>query len=217
MSAFLAAALSFPTVVFTVLLVVFLLYAIATLIGALDIEALDGALGADPVEGGALGNGLEALGIAGIPVGIFGGVASLFAWITSFLAARFLPDLLAMNVMILAGAGIVGVAAAAGAVRPLRRIFNTPEAMLNREIVGKVCTIRSLHVDEQAGTAEVEDGGAGIIAEVRCFRENELTLGSKAIVYDYDAKRGVYHVGPIDSLIEAETIVGSASPFRSEA
>ena len=60
-------------------------------------------------------------------------------------------------------------------------------------------------------------GAAGIIAEVRCFRENELTLGSKAIVYDYDAERGVYHVGPIDSLIEAETIVGSASPFRSEA
>ena len=49
----------------------------------------------------------------------------------------------------------------------------------------------------ESAAAEVEDGGAGVIAEVRCFRENELTLGSKAIVYDYDADNGVYHVGPV--------------------
>lgn len=217
MSAFLSAALSFPTVVYTVLLVVSLLYALATMLGALDIEALDGVLGVDEIEGGAVSHSLEALGIAGIPFGIFAGVASLFAWTTSFVAARFLPDLVAMDLLILGGAGIVGIAAAAAALRPLRRIFNTPEVMQKKEIVGKVCTIRSLRVNEQAGTAEVEDGAAGIIAEVRCFRENELTLGSKAVVYDYDSERGVYHVGPIDSLIEAETIVGATSRFRSEA
>src|SRR4028118_1718178 len=38
MSAFLAAVLSFPTVVFTVLLSFFVLYSLATLLGAADIE-----------------------------------------------------------------------------------------------------------------------------------------------------------------------------------
>lgn len=200
MSAFLAAALSFPTAVFTVLLVVFLLYAIATLVGALDIEALDGVLGAQEVDG-SIGHSLETLGVAGIPLGIIGGVASLFAWLTSFFAARFLPDSLPMDLLILLGSTVIGVAASARAVRPLRGIFNTPEALRKNEVVGKVCTIRSLRVNGEAGTAEVEDGAAGIIAEVRCFRENELTLGSKAVVYDYDAERGIYHVGPIDSLM----------------
>jgi hypothetical protein len=197
MSAFLAAVLSFPTVVFTILLGVFLLYALATLLGALDIEALDGALGVGDADGGVLTDGFRTLGIAGVPVGIFGGVASLFGWALSVFAARLLPDALAVDLLVLIGAGVAGLAGATAAVRPLRRVFNTPEAMQNKEIVGKICTIRSLRVDDHAGTAEVEDGGAGIIAEVRCFRENDLTLGSKAIVYDYDAARGVYHVGPL--------------------
>jgi hypothetical protein len=201
MSAFLAAALSFPTVIFTVLLLFFALYALATLIGAADIESLDGAFGLGDADEGLLDGALNALGVAGVPLTIFGGAATLFAWATSFLASRFLPDMLPMQILILLGAVVLGTAAAAAALRPLRSVFNSIEGPSKKEIVGKICTIRSLRVTDGAGTAEVEDGGAGIIAEVRCFRENELTLGSKAIVYDYDPEGGVYHVGPIDASI----------------
>lgn len=201
MASFLAAALAFPTVVFTVLVVFFLLYAIATVAGAFDLDALDGVLGIDHAPDTVLEGALSFLGVAGIPVTIVGGVSSIFAWVMSIAAAKFLPDSLAMGIAILAASGIVGLLLGGLAVRPLRGVFNTAVGPSRQAIVGKICTVRSLRVDERGGTAEVEDGGAGFIAEIRCFRDNQLTLGSKAIVYDYDHQNGIYHVGPIDPSI----------------
>ena len=210
MASFVDAILAFPTVVFTVCVVFFLLYAAATLLGVLDLDWLDGVLGIDHAHDSVLDGALSFLGVAGIPITIVGGVASVFGWVTSIAATKFLPDSLLMNVAILAGSGIAGLALAGVAVRPLRGIFNTLPAPHRKGLVGKICTVRSLRVDGSSGTAEVEDGGAGFIAEVRCFRENELTRGSKAIVYDYDTEQGIYHVGPIDPSIAQVDYTGRA-------
>lgn len=199
MSAFFAAALSLPTVVFTVLLVFFVLYALATLIGAADIHWLDGVLGIDHAPDSVLEGAMSFLGVAGIPLTIFGGVSVVFAWIASIAAMMFVPDHPATAVAVGLGSAILGLALGSFAVRPLRHAFVTPPAPQRAALVGKVCTIRSLRVDGSNGTAEVDE--AGYIAEVRCFRDNELTRGSKAIVYDYDSKEGIYHVGPIDTSI----------------
>ncbi len=204
MNAFLEAVLSFPTVVFTVMLVFFLLYGMATLLGAIDIEWLDGLLGIDEldVDDNWLEGGLGALGVAGIPLTIVGGVSAVFAWFASYVGMRFLGESsLLVDSLAGLGATIVGLGLASIVLRPVKRMFDTAPAPVRKAIVGKICTIRSLRVDDATGTAEVEDGGAGFIAEVRCFRENELTRGSKAIVFDYDADQGIYHVGPIDPSI----------------
>ena len=189
MSAFIAAVLAFPTVVFTVCLGFFILYAVAVVAGVADtdwdIEVFD----------------------AGVPVVLYGGIASIFAWLASYVADRFLPDTLLIDSAIGLLAGVLGLGLSAVAVRPLRHVFETAPARSRNELVGKVCTIRSLRVDEEAGTAEVGD----YIAEVRCFRKNELTLGSPAIVYDYDSDRGVYHVGPIDPSIASLKVSESQS------
>ena len=213
MSAFLAAAFSLPTVVFTVLLLFFLGYALLTLLGAADIEWLDSLFGLDEAEealegadgeGGPLHGALSGLGVVEIPLAIFGGVATVFAWLASFAAMQFLPGNALVKIGVGLGAALLGLRLGSWAVRPLRRVFATPAAPVRSEIVGKICTIRSLHVNERAGTAEVEDGGAGIIAEVRCLRENQLTRGSKAVVYDYDQKEGIYRVGPIEHSVDVD-------------
>jgi hypothetical protein len=208
MSAFIAAALSFPTVVFTVLLGLFVLYAIATLIGALDIEALDGFVGVDEVSDSALEGLMDFFGVSGVPLLVFGGAATVFAWIASIAAVKFISTggaLLSTGIGI--GALVLGLVGGAIAVRPLRRLFVPPSAQHRSALVGKICTVRSLRVNDATGTAELEDGGAGLIAEVRCFRDNELTLGSKAVVYDYDDKQGIYHVGPIDpSIVQSDSV-----------
>lgn len=197
MSDFLAAALSFPTVVYTVALVFFLLYALATLLGAADIEWLDHVLHIDHANDTIFEGALSFLGISGVPVMIFGGVASVFAWVASIAAMKFVPDSLLFAILAGLGAGVIGLGLGSLAVRPLHGIFNTATGPQRSAIVGKVCTVRSLRVDATSGTAEV-DGGAGFIAEVRCMRENDMTRGSKAIVYDYDPKEGIYFVGPLD-------------------
>ncbi|HYH06060.1 MAG TPA: hypothetical protein VEK11_03270 [Thermoanaerobaculia bacterium] len=197
MSAFLAAVLSFPTVVFTVLLGLFLLYAIAALIGALDFHALDGILGIHDASTGALEGVLHAFGVTGVPLTLFAGAVSLVGWTTAYLGDRFLPDSTPVDTGIFVGASVLGLVLGSRIVRPLRHAFVDAEGPHNRQLVGKICTIRSLRVSDNAGTAEVGD----VVAEVRCFRENDLTLGSKAVVYDYDDQKNLYHVGPIDPTI----------------
>jgi hypothetical protein len=197
MSAFLAAALSLPTVVFTVLLGFFLLYSILTLLGALDLEWLDGLLGIDDVNDSVLEGGLHALGVTGIPLTMFAGVSCVFAWLASFTAMRFLPDATLVKIAVGLIAPVLGLAIGSRAVRPFRSFFTTATGRTRKQLVGKICTIRSLHVNDSLGTAEIGD----LVADVRCFRENDLTLGSKAIVYDYDSESQTYHVGPIDPSI----------------
>jgi hypothetical protein len=204
MSAFLSAALAYPTVVFTVLLGFFLLYSLATVLGAADIEWLDGALGVDDVNDSVLEGALSMLGVASIPITIVAGVATIFAWLTSFFADRFLPDAVLVDSGILLGAAAIGIGAGSIAVRPFRGFFQVVAGPHRTQLVGKICEIRSLRVDDHSGTAEI----GGNIAQVRCFRENMLTIGSKAIVYDYDPNEGLYHVGPIDaSIAEVDAVL----------
>ena len=186
MSAFLAAALSLPTVVFTVLLGLFLLYALLTIAGALDVEWLDGALDID-----------DTAWDAGVPLAVVGGVSTVFAWLTSFAAMKFLPETALVQTGVGFGAAAIGALLGGSACRPFRKFFTVTEGPRRSAIVGKICTIRSLQVNDGAGTAEIGD----FVAEVRCFRDNALTIGSKAIVYDYDSEQGTYHVGPLDPSI----------------
>lgn len=197
MSAFLAAALSLPTVIFTVLLGFFLVYSLLTLLGALDMEWLDGLLGIDDVNDSVLEGGLNSLGVTGIPLTIFAGVSSIFAWMISLAAMKFLPASPLIQIGVGIGAAAVGLFIGSRAVRPFRSFFSTAPAPTRKELVGKIAVIRSLHVNDSLGTAEIGD----LVADVRCFRDNDLTVGSKAIVYDYDSDQGTYHVGPIDPSI----------------
>ncbi|HEX7832754.1 MAG TPA: hypothetical protein VF787_24090 [Thermoanaerobaculia bacterium] len=204
MDAFLSAAIAYPTVVFTVLLGFFLLYAVATVLGAADIEWLDGALGVDDVNDSVLEGALSMLGVSSIPITIVAGVATIFAWLSSFFADRFLPDSLLLDTGIFVGAGAIGLLASSIVVRPLKGLFQVVDGPHRAQIVGKIAEVRSLRVDGHSGTADI----GGYIAEVRCFRENMLTIGSKAIVYDYDPKEGLYHVGPIDaSIAEVDAVL----------
>lgn len=195
MSDFIAAALSLPTVVFTALLGFFLLYAVMTIIGALDVEWLDGVLDLDDT-------GWDA----GVPLAVVVGVSTVFAWLTSFAAMKFLPETMPVQIGVGLGAAAVGAFLGGRACRPFRAFFTVTEGPRRAEIVGKVCTIRSMQVNDGAGTAEIGD----FIAEVRCFRPNELTVGSKAIVYEYDSQQGTYHVGPLDPSITDPSLTDPA-------
>lgn len=190
MSAFLAGVVAFPTVIFTVLLLAFLLYAVAAMLGALELEWLDSLFGSESLDAASDGGFL-----AGVPVAIVIGVSSVFAWLISFTAMKFLPEALIVKIVVGLVAAGAGLLFGSFAVRPLRPVFVTAEGQHRKQFIGKICTIRSLKVDETSGTADVGD----LVAEVRCFRENSLTRGSKAIVYEYDAETGTYHVGPLDS------------------
>ncbi len=55
-----------------------------------------------------------------------------------------------------------------------------------------------MRVDGEFGQAEIEDGGAGLLVQVRSEEPNSLTRGSHALVFEYDNAEGVYHITEVE-------------------
>ncbi|HYI02256.1 hypothetical protein [Hyalangium sp.] len=158
------------------------------------------------------GSGLFAsLGFAGIPVTISFSFVIFAAWILS-IASR--PTAFSLLGSILPGAvvggglfvlcSVLGTLAASLAVRPLRPVFIAKQAPGRDSLMGRVCTINSGSVDTTHGHATFEDGGAGLILNVFCDRDNQLKRGDKALILGYDPARDVYEVEPVDFLLPEE-------------
>jgi len=158
------------------------------------------------------GSGLfSALGFSGIPVTISFSFIIFAAWILSIAtrgpAYNLLGSLLPGAVI---GGGlfvlcsVLGTMAAALAVRPLRPIFIAQQAPGRDSLMGRVCTINSGSVTGAHGHASLADGGAGLILNVFCSRENQLKRGDQALILGYDPARDVYEVEPVDFLLPEE-------------
>ena len=239
MDEFLALALSFPTVVFSTLLLVVLAYWCFVILGALDIDAFDFDADLDPdvdldldldadvdvdadldvdadmdadvdgdIDGHAhglgLGNIVNALGLGGVPITIVFSALVLFGWVLSMLVTGPLWGSISGGVLGVGMGSLLGLAAFVGAIplasaatRPLKGLFVVHQAPRRKTFVGRTCTVTTQRVDDHFGQAEIADGGAGLLVQVRCNRENELTKDSEAIVFEYDRKREVYLVAPI--------------------
>lgn len=239
-------ALSFPTVVYTVLLGVSLVYWILVLVGAAKVElagdgALDGAADLDfgghheigDVGGAHDGVGHHDLGDAGggdtdldvgeshagmlaalklrsAPLTVVFGCVVLFAWIESMIAMQIWDNTIA-KVATLVLAPLVALFPTSIAIRPLARVFVPHEVTRHHQLVGKVCRIRTGHVDAGFGEATLEDGGAGLVVRVRIDTGEQLKRGDEALIVDYDEEKQQFTVAPMDDLGVGET----ASKLRS--
>ncbi|WP_211243513.1 hypothetical protein [Chitiniphilus eburneus] len=112
----------------------------------------------------------------------------------------WLPDLLryVAGMVVLIASAAVALPATAMALRPMRGLFVTHNALSNVALVGSSCRVLTLEVTEQFGRAEVATGGAGINIRVRADTPNPLTKGSPAVIVDYDAGGAIYTIVAID-------------------
>lgn len=232
MDQFLDIALSFPTVVFTVLLAAVLLYWILVALGLLDMDWLDldfevdGIDGLDAVDGAGEGLDVDAdadvdaegssggplavllrtFGLTGVPLTVSLSLVVLAAWVVTYLTSRTLAatpgaDLaVALGLGVLAAAFFVGLLFAAVGVKPLKPVFATHQAASVRSFVGQPCTVTTLTVSDRFGQAEVDDGGAGLLVQIRSRRDDDqaqLVKGARALIFDYDSEEEVFLVTPM--------------------
>lgn len=244
MSAFLEAAFSLPTAIFSVLLILVAFYWLTFLFGVLDLEILDGIFdsvgGAAESLGGAadsLGGAADALGgaaegmiegaaegaaeglaegvdgmgdhdgclgLGGVPTIIILTTFTVFGWLGSYFGSSWAShlDLAASMVGLLpwaVGLGSVAISMVATSIslRPLKKVFVLPPVTVNTDLVGKVCVVTTLRVDERFGQAEVvDDDAATILIQARSREANTLRRGDKALIFDYDPKAQVFFVAP---------------------
>ena len=242
----------FPTVLFSLLLGVSMLYWMTVFIGIIDIDvldldgaldgamdgaldgamdgamdgALDGAMdgtldgamdgAADGAIDGAAESGGEGVGtiIAGLlsvlrlrsaPMTVVISIFALFGWLISGLSmfyAGAIAKHFLVKILILIVSGIFSLLITSFLIRPLSPIFETKEARGHLDSIGSTCRITTGKVSTSFGQAELHDGEAGLIIQVRCEQENTLQRNDEVLILSFDEKKEVYFVIPMNDLLE---------------
>lgn len=181
MGGFVAAVLSFPTVLFTPLLILVVAYWAVVVAG-----------GADPDAG--LGDVLASAGLGGLPAAVPISLLVAFAWFGCLAGAVFLPGWVALLAALVLAWLVTRLAVVL--IGRLRPAGADPS---RADFVGLTCVIRTGRVTRTFGQAEVHAGdGSSAIVQVRQTGVDDLRAGTVAVLYDFDPDGEFFWVVPAD-------------------
>lgn len=207
MKQLLEVASQFPTLIYSVLLGIVVIYWLIGLLGLIDLDFsgetdIDVDADADISVGGLTGL-LLTFGLTGIPFTLVISIIVLICWLISFYSQfyllEWLPDgwlyylvgLLSTVIIFFISLPITGIT-----IRPLKGMFNSAEAASSDHLVGKDATIATSTVSETFGQARVFNEGAELLLDVRCDPEHTLNKGDKVLVIKYMPESHAYIVAP---------------------
>ncbi|GKX56080.1 hypothetical protein SOASR030_21920 [Leminorella grimontii] len=205
MAVFLQNCLTFPAIIFSGLLVLTLLYWISASFGLMDADILNVDTPDVDIDGAdlsGLAGWLAKFGLAGIPITIILSFFSFIGWFMSYFSVhwflRFIDtDLIRypLGVVVLVVVSFVALLITAFILKPFRPILaktNVEKSVKN--LIGKVAKVRSDSVTERRGEALMEDGGAGLILQIRAAEDAGLKRGDLVVIISYSAATHSYDV-----------------------
>lgn len=212
---------AFPTVVFAALSALAFCYWLLVLVGAADIDALDGVTGkaegavkgaiegaADAIAGTAKGGAsaiseaLSALGLTKVPLTIslssFSVIGFLLSVSTRHILDGSVPGFVsALAAVVVATVGAVGVTTLI--TRPLARVFDDKLSPQGGDaLIGKTCRI-TIEADHTGGQAQFDDS---IIVTVRVIA-GHIAAGEEVIILDRQAD-GIFVVEPLKAHLPSQ-------------
>ena len=210
MTEFYTTALTFPTLLYSILLAFCVVYWLLAATGLVDNDTIHGLLhhhdGLDGIhthhhDGVVDDAGVIArLGLSGVPFMLILSVLVFFGWLITYFAQllvlQFLPDPL----RILAGIGVLLAALLPGVVltslllRPVARLIMKLRPPVPPSILGKAGNVISPQVTDSEGRAEFDDGGAGLILQVRAPPGTTFRRGDRVVLLSFDAQAHAYAV-----------------------
>ncbi|MDQ7735483.1 hypothetical protein QT231_22505 [Halomonas sp. SpR1] len=198
MPLFISIITTFPTVIFTVLLCVAVVYWLLSLSGLADSDVIEGDVG----DGSslALGGLLATLGLHGVPLPLVITLVALTGWLFSYFATLLLgtylnPGLLLwlFNGVVLVLGFVVATIITSLLIRPLRPLFRPAQHLpIEQRLTGKQCTVRSAEVNKEKGRADAHIDGDHLILQVRS--DSALVRGERAIIIQYLVNEDAYWV-----------------------
>lgn len=219
MNDFLLTIFNFPTVVFTVVLGIAILYWICAAFGLFEVDALDVDLThldghmslnshSDHSFGESFAGLLMRLGLNGVPVTIVVSLIALVGWLISYYASYFFLAFFGhgwlrfvVGLPIILISLYVAVLITAQIIKPLRKLFAKTEQNIQKKVLGQTAIVRSSRVDNSFGEANLDDGGAGLILKVRATGEQVFVRGDKVVLLEYIANTNVYRVVSEDEFL----------------
>ena len=206
MLTFLAVALTFPTVLFGMLLGVAMLYWLLAATGLVQIDLLDGLFdgGGESFSGepGGVAGPLMRFGLGGVPLMLAFTVLLLFAWLLSYFATVWVLQGSVLGVFtmgwgmrfaIFAGALIGALPLTALSLRPARRFFAKLQPVPQVSLLGRVGVVRSPELTDTQGMVSLEDGGAGLVLQAR-DDTGRFRRGDRVVLTEYLEHLNAYRV-----------------------
>ena len=199
---------SFPTVIFTGLLLFCVLYWLIAVLGFIDLDFLDLDLDGDidPTEGLDAQNVLAGLvikfGLHGVPFIVMLTILSVLGWFISFYTSFFLfkivPDgflQYLVGLPILIAVLVISAMLTSVCIRPLRKLFASMDPkQVEKHIVGQVVVVRSAVVTTERGQGLMADGGADLVLDIRASAGDEFSKGDEVVVIEKLASGNTYRV-----------------------
>ncbi len=204
-------------VIFTFVLAIVVFYWILAFIGAVDTEMFDVDFDLDPeINTDIDAEGLSGVtgfmlkwGLTGIPVTVVISILMVMAWLICYsvvsIVFPFLYPILPWKglqlvlglVLIIVSLGLA-IPVTAWMIKPFKSIFISHTAVNKSSLIGKDCVVKTGKVNSHFGQAELEDGGAGMILDVRADEAYGIKKGDVVILTEYDEEEGSYLVTKAD-------------------
>lgn len=204
MAEFLEVALSYPTLPYSVVLCFAVIYWMLAATGIVDDGGIGSGDGADFHTGNEGATGLAGMfariGLGGAPSMLVVLLFAFFGWTTTYLVQLFLLQSLPAPLRWGIGTGVAVAALIPGAVvsswvlRPIRRLFMKLRPVAQESILGKSGQVSSPEVTEQRGYASIDDGGAGLILQVRARPGERHLRGDRVRLLQYLPEHNHYLV-----------------------
>ncbi len=202
-------ASQFPTVIYSALLGIVVVYWIVGVLGLIDLDfggdaEIDIDVDSDvDVSVGGLTGLLLTFGLTGVPFTLVISIIILICWLISFYLQFYLLTWLPDGwLYYLMGAlsdfvvFLVSLPITAIVIRPLKGMFKSVETATSNHLVGKDATIATSKVSETFGQARLFNEGAEILVDVRCDPQHTLKMGDKVLVIEYLQENHAYIVAP---------------------
>jgi len=209
---FYTTALTFPTLLYSILLAVCVVYWLLAATGLVDNDTIHGLLhhhdGLDGIDTGHHHHAeasdsagmIARLGLSGVPFMLILSVLVFFGWLITYFAQLLVLQYLPDPLRIIAGIGVLVVALLPGLVltslllRPVARLIMKLRPPVPPSILGKAGHVISPFVTEHEGRAEFADGGAGLILQVRAPAGTAFNRGERVVLLSFDETAHAYAV-----------------------
>ena len=207
METFLINITSFPTAIYTTLLVVVVGYWFIAFVGNFDFDAFDVGVDVDfNVDGdgsevGRVAGLLSTLGLTGVPITVVITLLVLNAWFICYFASLLtpeFPDLISLlqtliEIVIVFGSFMFSIVITNIMIRPLKGMFEKlNQEPISRSLLGSPCRIRSSRADNSFGEAECQHEGASLIIKVRTIDDRIFSTGDMVVAIEHQKESDTF-------------------------
>ena len=206
MADFLNNAFSFPTLFYTGLLGLTILYWLASSMGLAEFDSADGV----ELEGSDIANNsglLSRFKLDEIPLTISLSFIIFFSWVICFITVHYYENKISDELVeIFVGFWIIVLAPVVSApivgtlLTPLKPFFRklkeSADGRKADSLIGHLASIRTNKVTMDFGDAEIDDEGANLILKVRAEEPNDFKRGDSVIITEYIEDENTYRIRP---------------------